>query len=123
MSRRRRADVREIAPDPVYNSTLAEKFVNSMMWDGKKTVAQGIFYSAMDTLRERSGDDPLKLFKKAVENCKPLLEVKTRRVGGANYQVPVEVPQNRRASLALRWLLTNARSRRDKSRADKLANE
>jgi small subunit ribosomal protein S7 len=123
MSRRRRAETREILPDPVYNSTLAEKFVNSMMWDGKKTVAQGIFYTAMDTLKERSGDDPLKLFKKAVENCKPLLEVKTRRVGGANYQVPVEVSQNRRTSLAIRWILLNARSRPDKGMPEKLANE
>jgi small subunit ribosomal protein S7 len=123
MSRRRRAEVRDIPADPVYNSTLAEKFVNSMMWDGKKTVAQGIFYKAMDTLRERSGDDPLKLFKKAVENAKPLLEVKTRRVGGANYQVPVEVPQNRRTSLAIRWILLNARSRPDKGMPEKLANE
>ena len=123
MSRRRRAEAREIAADPVYNSTLAEKFVNCMMWDGKKTVAQNIFYSAMDVLRERSGDDPLKLFKKAVENCKPLLEVKTRRVGGANYQVPVEVPQNRRTALAIRWILTNARSRPEKGMSDKLANE
>ena len=123
MSRRRRAETREILPDPVYNSTLAEKFVNSMMWDGKKTVSQGIFYSAMETLKERSGDDPLKLFKKAVENCKPLLEVKTRRVGGANYQVPVEVPQNRRTSLALRWIIGNARSRSEKGMADRLANE
>jgi small subunit ribosomal protein S7 len=123
MPRRRRVDTKEILPDPVYNSTLAEKFVNSMMWDGKKTVAQGIFYSAMDTIRERTGDDPLKLFKKAVENCKPLLEVKTRRVGGANYQVPVEVPNNRRTSLAIRWILTNARSRPEKGMPDKLANE
>ncbi len=92
-------------PDPLYNSTLVEKFVNSMMWDGKKTTAQKIFYQAMDKLRERSGDDPLKAFKKAVENAKPLLEVKTRRVGGANYQVPVEVPQNRRTSLAMRWII------------------
>ena len=96
MPRRRRPEAREILPDPVYNSTLAEKFVNSMMWDGKKAVSQKIFYGAMDKIKERSGDDPLKLFKKAVENCKPLLEVKTRRVGGANYQVPVEVPNNRR---------------------------
>jgi small subunit ribosomal protein S7 len=110
-------------PDPVYNSTLAEKFVNSMMWDGKKTVAQGIFYQAMDLLKERSGDDALKIFKKAVENAKPLLEVKTRRVGGANYQVPVEVSQNRRTSLAIRWILLNARGRADKGMADKLANE
>ena len=89
---------REILPDPVYNSTLAEKFINSMMWDGKKTTSQRIFYGAMDKIKERTGDDPLKLFKKAVENAKPLLEVKTRRVGGANYQVPIEVPQNRRTS-------------------------
>jgi small subunit ribosomal protein S7 len=123
MSRRRRAEIREVEPDPVYNSTLAEKFVNNMMWDGKKTVAQAIFYNAMDQLRERSGDDPLKVFKKAVENAKPLLEVKTRRVGGANYQVPVEVSQNRRTSLAIRWILTNARSRPDKGMPDKLANE
>jgi small subunit ribosomal protein S7 len=123
MSRRRRAEPKEIAADPVYNSTLAEKFVNSMMWDGKKTVAQKIFYTAMDTLRERTGDDPLKTFKKAVENAKPLLEVKTRRVGGANYQVPVEVPQNRRTALAIRWILINARSRPEKGMSEKLANE
>jgi small subunit ribosomal protein S7 len=115
--------VRDILPDPVYNSTLAEKFVNSMMWDGKKNTAQNIFYKAMDTIRERTGDDPLKHFKKAVENAKPLLEVKTRRVGGANYQVPVEVPQNRRTSLAIRWILMNARSRPEKGMPDKLANE
>jgi len=123
MPRRRRPEAREILADPVYNSTLAEKFVNSMMWDGKKATAQNIFYSAMDTIRERTGDDPLKLFKKAVENAKPLLEVKTRRVGGANYQVPVEVSQNRRTSLAIRWILINARSRPEKGMPDKLANE
>src|SRR6201988_2732675 len=105
MPRRRRPESREILPDPVYNSTLAEKFVNSMMWDGKKAVAQKIFYEAMDTIKERTQDDPLKLFKKAVENCKPLLEVKTRRVGGANYQVPIEVNADRRTSLAIRWLI------------------
>ncbi len=82
-----------------------------------------MFYGAMDKLRERTGDDPLKIFKKAVENAKPLLEVKTRRVGGANYQVPVEVPQNRRTSLAIRWIISNARTRPEKSMADKLANE
>ena len=123
MPRRRRAVIREVAPDPVYNSTLAEKFINSMMWEGKKNVAQRIFYEGMEKLRERSGDDPLKLFKKAVENCKPMLEVKTRRVGGANYQVPVEVAQNRRTSLALRWLILNARNRPEKSMAEKLSNE
>ncbi len=123
MSRRRRAEPREVAPDPVYNSTLVERFINSMMWDGKKSTSQSIFYTAMDSIRERSNDDPLKLFKKAVENCKPLLEVKTRRVGGANYQVPIEVPQNRRTSLALRWIISNARSRPEKGMPEKLAGE
>src|SRR6516225_11402661 len=123
MPRRRRVEIREVPQDPVYNSTLVEKFINSMMWQGKKTVAQGIFYDSMDKIRERSGDDPIKLFKKAVENAKPLLEVKTRRVGGANYQVPIEVPQNRRTSLAIRWILGNARGRAEKGMADKLANE
>jgi small subunit ribosomal protein S7 len=123
MPRRRRPESREILPDPLYGSTLAEKFMNNMMWDGKKAVSQKIFYEAMDKIKERSGDDPLKLFKKAVENCKPLVEVKTRRVGGANYQVPVEVPNNRRTSLAIRWILINARSRPEKTMPEKLANE
>jgi len=123
MPRRRRAEIREILPDPVYNSTLVEKFVNSMMWMGKKNVAQGIFYESMDKIRERSGDDPLKLFKKAVENAKPVLEVKTRRVGGANYQVPIEVNADRRTSLAIRWILQYSRSRGEKGMVDKLTNE
>src|SRR3954454_15942667 len=123
MPRRRRAVIREVLPDAVYNSTLVEKFVNSMMWEGKKNTAQKIFYAAMDTIRERTSDDPLKAFKKAVENAKPLLEVKTRRVGGANYQVPIEVPQNRRTSLALRWIIGSAHGRAEKSMAEKLANE
>ncbi len=123
MPRRRVVEPRKLTPDPVYNSTLAEKFINSMMWDGKKNVAQRTFYSALTRIHERTSDDPLKIFKKAVENCKPLLEVKTRRVGGANYQVPVEVPQNRRVSLAIRWILSNARSRPEKGMMERLANE
>ncbi len=123
MPRRRRVENREVLPDPVYNSTMVEKFVCSMMWDGKKNTAQKIFYASMEKIKERSGDDPLKLFKKAVENCKPMLEVKTRRVGGANYQVPIEVSQNRRTSLAIRWIILNARGRADKGMPDKLANE
>ena len=123
MPRRRRAVIREVVPDPVYNSTLVEKFVNSMMWEGKKNTAQGIFYQAMDKLRERTSDDPLKAFKKAVENAKPLLEVKTRRVGGANYQVPVEVNPDRRTSLAIRWLIGYSRDRAEKGMTDKLSNE
>ena len=123
MPRRRRVENREVTPDPVFDSTLVEKFICSMMWDGKKMTAQKIFYSSMDKLKDRSQDDPVKLFKKAVENAKPLLEVKTRRVGGANYQVPIEVPQNRRTSLAIRWILSNARARAEKGMPEKLANE
>jgi small subunit ribosomal protein S7 len=123
MPRRRLIEPRRLSPDPVYSSTLAEKFMNNMMWDGKKMVAQHVFYEAMSKIQERTADDPLKIFKKAVENCKPMLEVKTRRVGGANYQVPVEVPQNRRVSLAIRWIISNARSRPEKGMPEKLANE
>jgi small subunit ribosomal protein S7 len=115
---------REILPDPIYGSTLVTKFINSMMWQGKKSTAQTIFYDAVQKLQERGGDDGLKLFKKAVENCKPLLEVKTRRVGGANYQVPVEVNPDRRTSLAIRWIVTYSRSRGDKGgMSEKLTNE
>jgi len=114
---------REPIPDPIYGSTLVNKFVNSMMWDGKKSTAQGIFYKAMENLQQKGGDEAIKLFKKAVENCKPLLEVKTRRVGGANYQVPVEVNPDRRTSLAIRWILTYARARAEKGMVDKLTNE
>ena len=123
MPRKRHIETREVLADPIYNSTLVEKFICSMMWDGKKAVAQKIFYDSMDKIRERSGDDPLKLFKKAVENTKPLLEVKTRRVGGANYQVPIEVNPDRRTSLAIRWILTYGRSRGEKGMTDKLSNE
>ena len=114
---------REVAPDPVYNSTLVTKFVNSLMWDGKKSTAQGIFYTAMEGLEKKGGDEALKLFKKAVENCKPLLEVKTRRVGGANYQVPVEVNADRRTSLAIRWLVSYSRERGEKGMTEKLTQE
>jgi small subunit ribosomal protein S7 len=123
MARRRSAEVREVVADPIYNSTLATKFINSMMWDGKKNTAQRIFYSSLTILAEKGQDDSLKLFKKAVENAKPLLEVKTRRVGGANYQVPIEVPNNRRTSLAIRWILMNARNRPEKGMVEKLAGE
>ena len=114
---------REPMPDPIYGSTLANKFVNNLMWDGKKSTAQNIFYKAMKQLEEKGGDEAIKLFKKAVENCKPLLEVKTRRVGGANYQVPVEVNADRRTSLAIRWLISYSRSRSEKGMVDELANE
>jgi len=123
MPRRRRPEPREILPDPIYNSTLAEKFINSMMWDGKKNTSQRIFYGAMDKIKERTADDPLKLFKKAVENAKPLLEVKTRRVGGANYQVPVEVRTERQQALAIRWLITAARGRNEPTMQGRLSGE
>ena len=114
---------REVAPDPVYGSTLVTKFVNSLMWGGKKSTAQGIFYTSMTNLEQRGGDEALKLFKRAVENCKPLLEVKSRRVGGANYQVPIEVNPERRTSLAIRWLITYGRNRGEKGMTEKLGNE
>ncbi len=123
MPRKGVVDRREVLPDPVYGSTLVEKFVCSMMSCGKKSTAQRIFYRAMNQVQERANDEALKVFKKAVENCKPVLEVKTRRVGGANYQVPVEVPQSRRTSLAIRWLISFARERPEKGMIEKLTNE
>ena len=114
---------RTVDPDPVYQSDLVTKFVNSMMWQGKKSTAQGIFYESLTQLQSKGNDEALKLFTKAVENAKPLLEVKTRRVGGANYQVPIEVSPDRRTSLAIRWIVTYARERGEKGMIDKLTNE
>ena len=123
MPRKGNIERRGVLADPEYSSALVEKFICSMMWDGKKSTAQRIFYRSMKNLQERANDDPLKVCKKAVENCKPVLEVKTRRVGGANYQVPVEVPQARRSSLAIRWLITHARARAEKGMREKLTAE
>jgi small subunit ribosomal protein S7 len=109
--------------DPVYGSDLVTKFVNSLMYQGKKSTAEGIFYKALANLEQKGGADALTLFKKAVENAKPLLEVKSRRVGGANYQVPIEVNADRRTSLAIRWLITYSRGRAEKGMVDKLTNE
>jgi small subunit ribosomal protein S7 len=114
---------RSQATDPVYASDIVEKFICSMMWDGKKSTAQRVFYGAMDQVTKKTNDDALKIFKKAIENVKPLLEVKTRRVGGANYQVPVEVNPFRRQSLAIRWLLQYSRERSGRTMTDKLADE
>ena len=114
---------REVTTDSVFGSDLVQKFINSMMWQGKRSTAEGIFYEALTKLESKGGDEALKLFKKAVENTKPLLEVKTRRVGGANYQVPVEVNPFRRQSLAIHWLVLNARTRSGRSMTDKLAEE
>jgi small subunit ribosomal protein S7 len=114
---------REVTTDSVFGSDLVEKFINSMMWDGKRSTAQRIFYGAMDQIAEKTNGEPLATFKKAIENVKPVLEVKTRRVGGANYQVPVEVNPFRRQSLAIRWLLLYARTRSGRTMTDKLAEE
>jgi small subunit ribosomal protein S7 len=114
---------RSQATDPVYASDIVEKFICSMMYEGKKSTAQRVFYGAMDQVAKKTNDDALKVFKKAIENVKPLLEVKTRRVGGANYQVPVEVNPFRRQSLAIRWLLQYSRERAGKTMIDKLADE
>ena len=122
MPRKGTVERRETGPDPVYANPLVQKLVNCVMFEGKKSVAQGIVYDAFEVMKQRANDDPLKIFKKAVDNVKPALEVKTRRVGGANYQVPVEVPANRRSSLAIRWILQNARSRPEKGMPEKLAD-
>ena len=123
MPRRREITKREVPPDPVYSSSLVTKFVNTVMSQGKRSTAEQILYRSFDIIRERTGDDPLKVFKKAIDNVKPALEVKSRRVGGSNYQVPVEVKQPRRLSLAFRWLRLYAAARPEKSMVDKLAGE
>src|ERR1700691_2244304 len=114
---------RTVPNDAVYGSDLVTKFINSMMWQGKGSTPEGTFYQALTRPGSNGRDGALQLFKKAVENAKPLLEVKTRRVGGANYQVPVEVNADRRTSLAIRWLLTYARGRAERGMVDKLSNE
>ena len=123
MPRRRGIPKREVLPDPVYNSPLVAKFVNALMWDGKKSTAEGILYSAFDKIKEKSQEDPLKIFKKAIDNIAPKVEVKSKRVGGANYQVPVEVNAARRNALAMRWLVQYARGRGEKTMVDRLAGE
>jgi small subunit ribosomal protein S7 len=123
MPRKGHTPKRKVDADPIYGSDLVTKFINSMMWQGKKSTAEGIFYKSLEKLQEKGGDEPLKLFTKAVENAKPLLEVKTRRVGGANYQVPIEVAPDRRTSLAIRWIVSYARGRGEKGMIDKLTNE
>ncbi|NWG13734.1 MAG: 30S ribosomal protein S7 [Acidobacteria bacterium] len=123
MPRRREIPRRETFPDPLYSSTLVTKFVNCMMLRGKKSTAEHAFYGALDLIKERTSDDPVKVFKKALDTVKPVLEVKSRRVGGATYQVPVEVPQDRRTSLAIRWIISNARARGEKTMRERLAAE
>ena len=124
MPRRREIPKREPAADPIYNSGLLTKFINTVMSDGKRSTAERILYQSFDIIKEKTSDDPLKVFKKALDNVKPSLEVKSRRVGGSNYQVPIEVNPNRRLSLSIRWLVGYARQRGDgKTMQEKLANE
>ena len=121
--RRRKAPVREVMADPIYNSKTITKFVNAVMLDGKKSVAQKIMYGAVANLDSRGEDKGIEIFEQAIENVKPLLEVKSRRVGGATYQVPVEVRSERRQTLALRWLVDSARKRNERTMEERLANE
>ncbi len=123
MPRREHGFKREILPDPLYNSTLVTKLINNIMYDGKKGVAQKIVYEAFDIVKTKSGQDPLEQFKKALENIMPALEVKAVRRGGANYQVPMDVKPERRQTLGLRWLITYARSRSDRTMSERLAAE
>jgi small subunit ribosomal protein S7 len=123
MARRRVAERRDVLPDPIYGSTLVTKFINGMMWQGKKAVAEAIFYGAMDKIAEKTGEEPLKVFKKAVDTVAPSVEVKSRRIGGATYQVPLEVTRDRRNTLAIRWIVLNARNRSEKTMVDRLVGE
>lgn len=123
MPRRRVAEKRDILPDPKYNSKIVSKFINVMLKDGKKSVAERIFYGAFDIIREKTGQDPLKVFKTALDNVKPVIEVKPRRVGGATYQVPVEIRPHRRTALAIRWIIQYARARSEKTMRERLAGE
>jgi small subunit ribosomal protein S7 len=123
MPRRREVEKRKILPDPKFGDRLVAKFMNDVMRDGKKSTAERIVYGAFDIVQSKVNDDPLKVFKKALDNVKPVLEVKSRRVGGATYQVPVEVRQERRVALGMRWLITYAAARGEKTMAEKLAGE
>jgi small subunit ribosomal protein S7 len=123
MPRRGMVPKREVLADPIYNSALVTKFINSMMYGGQRAISQQIMYEAFNQVQAKTQEDPLKVFKRAVDNVKPSLEVKSRRVGGSNYQVPIEVNPARRTSLALRWIIGYARKRPERSMVAKLANE
>jgi small subunit ribosomal protein S7 len=123
MPRRAEIQVRQLDPDPVYNSTLVSQVINKIMLRGKKSIAETIVYSALDRVGERTGKPPVEVLEQAVKTVTPVLEVRSRRVGGANYQVPVEVPQRRARTLAVRWLVNYARDRREKDMDEKLAGE
>ena len=123
MPRRGNVPKREVLPDPIYNSVLVTKLVNSIMLDGKKGVAQKVVYDAFETIKEKTGKEPMEVFETAMENIMPSLEIKARRVGGATYQVPMEVRPARRQTLGLRWLTNYSRARSEKNMADRLAGE
>lgn len=123
MSRRGQVKQREILPDPVFQSVLVHKFINGLLRRGKKATASRIFYNTLEIMGRKTNDEPLKVFKQAIENVKPVLEVRSKRVGGANYQIPIEVPNNRRIALSIRWIVNSAKSRNEKSMEEKLAAE
>ena len=123
MSRRRRADKREVLPDPKFGDLVVTKFMNSLMHDGKKSVAEHIVYGAFEQINRKTGSDPIRVFHDALDNVRPHLEVRSRRVGGATYQVPVEVRPERRTALGMRWLIQYSRSRREKTMSERLAAE
>jgi len=123
MSRRRRAEKREVLPDPKFGDLVLSKFMNSLMYDGKKSVTEGIVYGALDRIKSKVGQEPLEIFHQALNNVKPAVEVRSRRVGGATYQVPVEVRHDRQQALAIRWLITAARARSESTMVDRLSNE
>ena len=123
MSRRRKAQVRNILPDPVHNSTVLTKFTNAIMLDGRKTVAEAIITKSFTNIQNKTGESPMSVFNKAIENVRPLVEVRSRRVGGATYQVPVEVKGNRSQALAIRWLVNAIRNRKEKSLMEKFSSE
>ena len=123
MSRRRAAEKREILPDPKYKDLVLAKFTNSLMFDGKKSVAEKIIYSAFDIIEKKAGQDPLKIFHEAIENVRPSVEVRSRRVGGATYQVPIEVRAARRQALAIRWIVELARKRSENTMTERLSGE
>ena len=123
MSRRRKAQVRNILPDPVHNSTVLTKFTNAIMLDGRKTVAEAIITKSFTNIQNKTGESPMSVFNKAIENVRPLVEVRSRRVGGATYQVPVEVKGNRSQALAIRWFVTAMRQRQEKRFLEKLSSE
>ena len=123
MSRKRKAPVRKVYPDPKFHSEVVSKFINSIMYDGKRSTAEKILYDALDKIKSKNNEDPLKIFNTAISNVKPNLECRSRRVGGATYQVPVEVKSKRAQALAIRWLVDSARKRKDKHMSDKIFNE